>query len=65
MTDSAPTWRKASRSNTQGGDCVELAALDGGIGVRDSKDPSRGHLVVGREALRGLVGQIKAGKLEL
>lgn len=65
MTDSAPAWRKASRSNTQGGDCVELAALDGKIGVRDSKNPSQGHLTVGRETLQGLVGRIKAGELDL
>lgn len=65
MKDSAPAWRKASRSNTQGGDCVELANLDGKVGIRDSKNPAQGHLTVGRETLRGLVGRIKAGELEL
>jgi hypothetical protein len=34
-------WRKSSRSNSTGGDCVEVADnLPGVIGVRDSKDPS-------------------------
>jgi hypothetical protein len=65
MTDSAPAWRKASRSNTQGGDCVELAALDGKIGVRDSKNPSAGHLAVAKVELAALVGRIKAGELDL
>jgi hypothetical protein len=33
-------WRKASASTTNG-NCVELAPLpDGGVAVRDSKDPS-------------------------
>ncbi|MGC5032985.1 DUF397 domain-containing protein [Micromonospora sp. DT229] len=34
-------WRKAARSNSSGGDCVEVADnLVGVIAVRDSKDPS-------------------------
>ncbi|MEU4155662.1 DUF397 domain-containing protein [Actinoplanes sp. NPDC026670] len=34
------TWRKGSRSNGNGGDCVEVADLpDGGFAVRDSKNP--------------------------
>ncbi|MFI0373380.1 DUF397 domain-containing protein [Actinomadura sp. 1N219] len=65
MNESAPVWRKASRSSSTGGNCVELAAVDGKIGVRDSKNVNAGHLVVGREALRGLVGRIKTGGLDL
>lgn len=59
-------WRKSSRS-TGGteGQCVELAALDARIGVRDSKAPEDGRLTVGREALQGLIGRIKAGELDL
>lgn len=35
------TWRKASRSSAEGGNCVEVAELPGGgRAVRDSKDPS-------------------------
>ena len=30
-------WRKSSTS--EGGDCVEVAQIRDGIGVRDSKDP--------------------------
>ncbi|MFG1949711.1 DUF397 domain-containing protein [Micromonospora sp. NPDC048830] len=34
------TWRKSTRSGTQG-DCVEVADdLRGVVGVRDSKDPT-------------------------
>ena len=34
-------WRKSSRSGNQG-DCVEVADTlpEGGVGVRDSKDPN-------------------------
>jgi len=42
---SAATWRKASFSNTQGGNCVEVADLEGGMAVRDSKDPEGPTLV--------------------
>ncbi|GAA2630000.1 DUF397 domain-containing protein [Actinomadura fulvescens] len=47
-------WRKSSHSNTQGGDCVELADLGEAVGVRDSKNPDAGHLVIDRAALRAL-----------
>ncbi|MGH3769307.1 MAG: DUF397 domain-containing protein [Pseudonocardiaceae bacterium] len=33
------TWRKSTRSNGSGGDCVEVADLDGCRAVRDSKNP--------------------------
>lgn len=63
---SEAVWRKSSRSDggTEG-ECVELAALDSRIGVRDSKAPEDGHLTVGRETLQGLIGRIKAGELDL
>lgn len=39
LTDAV--WKKSSRSNGNGGNnCVEVAVLDTGIAVRDSKDPS-------------------------
>ncbi|WP_433758781.1 DUF397 domain-containing protein [Nocardia sp. CA-135398] len=42
---SAARWFKSSRSGT-GGDCVEVAHLDGGmVGVRDSKNPTGPALV--------------------
>jgi hypothetical protein len=38
LTDT-PRWRKSSRSNGQGGNCVEVADnLPGQVLVRDSKD---------------------------
>ena len=32
-------WRKSSHSGTQGGDCVEVAAMRRTVAVRDSKNP--------------------------
>lgn len=39
-------WRKASRSSSNGGNCVEVAALPGRVMVRDSKDPAGPVLAV-------------------
>jgi hypothetical protein len=32
-------WRKSSRSNGSGGNCVEVAQVESVVAVRDSKDP--------------------------
>ncbi|NEA23890.1 DUF397 domain-containing protein [Actinomadura bangladeshensis] len=39
MKPSTAAWRKASRSTSNGGDCVEVANIPGFTVVRDSKDP--------------------------
>ncbi|MGW0662360.1 DUF397 domain-containing protein [Streptodolium elevatio] len=41
-----PLWRTSSYSGNQGGECVEVAALSPGVGVRGSKERSRGVLSV-------------------
>lgn len=53
------TWHKAQRSNDQGGECVEIAALPSGVGVRDSKDPDGPKLVLDPTAFRALVADLK------
>lgn len=53
-------WRKASRSNASGGECVEVAA-DGRVAVRDSKNPDRAHLAFGRSAWLAFTRGVKAG----
>lgn len=55
----SPVWRKSSRSTTQGGECVEVAALSGTIGVRDSKAPEDGHLTLAPAQFASLVQRIK------
>ncbi|MEV4252148.1 DUF397 domain-containing protein [Spirillospora sp. NPDC049652] len=47
-------WRKASYSGTEQGDCVELADLTSGVGLRDSKAPEAGYLSLPKSALAEL-----------
>lgn len=55
----SPMWRKSSRSNSQGGECVELADLGAKVGVRDSKNPGAGHLALTPAAFTALVTRLK------
>jgi hypothetical protein len=41
-------WIKSSYSSNEGGECVEVASVDGAVLVRDSKDVARPHIAVGR-----------------
>lgn len=54
-------WRKSSRSEDNGGQCVELADLTPEIGIRDSKNPQAGYLKVSRSELARLITRIKTG----
>lgn len=51
------TWRKSSHSDVNG-DCPELAAVPGGVAVRDSKDPGGPVLVLGHAQFRSLIARI-------
>ncbi|MEU8261159.1 DUF397 domain-containing protein [Micromonospora sp. NPDC048999] len=52
-------WRKSSRSDNNGGACVEVADLDKNILVRDSKDPSGPTLRFGNRAWSAFVSGLK------
>ncbi|GGU98338.1 hypothetical protein GCM10010182_13670 [Actinomadura cremea] len=57
---SKPMWRKSSRSaEGTSGQCVEVAVVSGGVGVRDSKQPEGGHLVLASAAFRVLLDELK------
>ena len=58
-------WRKSSRSNTSGGDCVEVASIAGNIGVRDSKTVGAGYLSLDPVDFARLVDRIKDSALDL
>ncbi|MEV4128514.1 DUF397 domain-containing protein [Nocardia sp. NPDC049707] len=61
---SAARWFKSSRSST-GGDCVEVAYLDGGVvGVRDSKNPTGPALVFTPKAWDAFTAAITDGEFD-
>lgn len=55
-------WRKSSYSGGAGA-CVELAAVDECVAVRDSKDPEGPAIIFSRSAVRGLADRIKQAAL--
>lgn len=55
-------WRKSSRSNGSGGDCVEVADNHPGVVyVRDSKDPNGPMLTFSRDRWGGFLAAILRG----
>ncbi|WBB78368.1 DUF397 domain-containing protein [Micromonospora sp. WMMD882] len=59
MDLSGAHWRKATRSGTSGGNCVEVAdKLAGVVGVRDSKDPGGPALAFSPAAWRSFVADV-------
>ncbi len=61
--DLAPAWRKSSYTNELGA-CVEVAGLDDGRAVRDSKDPSGPTLSVGAAQWSAFTAGVRAGEFD-
>ncbi len=58
-------WRKASYSNGNGGNCVEVADLDGGArAVRDSKDPAGPALTFTTAEWVAFTAGVRAGQFD-
>ncbi|MEW5653932.1 DUF397 domain-containing protein [Streptomyces cinereoruber] len=55
------TWRKSSYSNTDGGNCLEVADRLPRVPVRDSKVPDGPALVFGGDAWASFVDGVKRG----
>ncbi|MFF7249076.1 DUF397 domain-containing protein [Embleya sp. NPDC008237] len=54
------TWRKSSYSNGDQGNCVEVRDdLPGLVPIRDSKDPSIGHLTIGAASWTALTNALR------
>jgi len=58
-------WRKSSRSQAGGTECVEVALAGQWCAVRDSKDPDGVVLTVSASTWRTLHSQIKRGDHDL
>ncbi len=59
------TWRKSSRCNSTGADCVEVANLpDGRWGVRDSTTPDDAVLTVPAARFAAFVAAINSGQFD-
>lgn len=55
----AGKWRKSSRSNASGGNCVEVR-LSGVFEVRDSKAPQLGTLAMSRDDFTSLLNTTRS-----
>jgi hypothetical protein len=62
--DNMPSvWRKASRCDS--GSCVEVAAIDGRIAIRDSKQPDGApYLTFAPESWRAFIAGVRSGKFD-
>ncbi|XRQ05931.1 DUF397 domain-containing protein [Actinomadura welshii] len=58
-------WRKSSRSNASGNECVEVADLPEGRAIRDSQAPDAGHLTLSVESFARLISRMKRNELNL
>ena len=59
-------WKKSSRSNGNGGNnCVEVAILDSGVAVRDSKDRSGPALMFTTAEWTAFVDSAKDGEFDV
>ena len=61
----ALNWRKASRSSGGGNECVEVADLEPGTAVRDSKNPTGPKLSFSREEWAAFSARVREGALDL
>ncbi len=60
-------WRKSSFSGgggTGGGDCVEVAPLDGRIAVRNSNHPEKGAVLFTRAEMDAWIKGVRAGEFD-
>jgi len=59
-------WKKGSRSNGNGGNnCVEVAFLDTGVAVRDSKNQTGPALVFTQAEWAAFVDSTKDGEFDI
>ncbi|MFC7548001.1 DUF397 domain-containing protein [Plantactinospora sp. GCM10030261] len=57
---STAVWRKSSRSDNNGGACVEVAFLGHAVAVRDSKNPDGGAILLKCSQWRTFIAGFRA-----
>lgn len=68
MTGSQPTditWHKSTASGSGGGNCVEVAAVDGSVLVRNSRNPLGSVLSFSCQKWTAFVEGMRNGELTL
>jgi hypothetical protein len=61
----AVSWQKSRRSNPSG-NCVEMAGLpDGGIAIRNSRDPQGPALIYTVEEIAAFIGGARDGDFDM
>jgi hypothetical protein len=55
------SWRKASYSSGNGGDCVEVGVAARIVAVRDSKDPGGPKILFAAGSWHGFIRRVKTG----
>jgi hypothetical protein len=58
-------WRKSSRSDSNGGACVETARFADGMAVRDSKDKAGPVLLFSSDEWSAFIGGVQLGAFDL
>ncbi|SFS65788.1 DUF397 domain-containing protein [Saccharopolyspora flava] len=64
MPGTYSTWRKSSRSGTNGGECVEIGFADTGRAIRDTKQAGDTHqptLEFSNDAFATFLSRVKSG----
>lgn len=59
MSSEPLAWRKGSKSQGSGGNCVEAGMADQQVFLRDSKAPQVGNLALSRNDFAALADSVK------
>jgi hypothetical protein len=59
-----PPWQRSSYSSPQGGNCVEVADLDDGRAVRDSKNPTGPALMFTATGWAAFTAGVRSGEFD-
>ncbi len=62
---SRAVWRKSSYSNGGGGGCVDTAFVDGGVAVRDSKNPDGPKLFFNPKEWKAFLAGVNDGEFDI